>query len=100
NWRACVQKTLDLAPDSITIYQMELPFNTTISRDLLKGTGQFQDPIASWATKRRWVDEAFAAFEDAGYHVSSAYTVVKDPVKTHFVYTDRLWQGADMAGLG
>jgi oxygen-independent coproporphyrinogen-3 oxidase len=100
NWQACVQKTLDLAPDSITIYQMELPFNTTISRDLLKGTRRFQDPVASWATKRRWVDEAFAAFEDAGYHVRSAYTVVKDPVKTQFVYTDRLWQGADMAGLG
>ena len=27
------------SPDSVTIYQMELPFNTTISRDLLKGTG-------------------------------------------------------------
>ena len=27
-------------PDSVTIYQMELPFNTTISSDLLRGTGQ------------------------------------------------------------
>ena len=32
NWQACVRKTLELEPDSITIYQMELPFNTTISR--------------------------------------------------------------------
>ncbi len=46
NWHACIEKTLELAPDSITIYQMELPFNTTISRDLLKGTGQFTDPVA------------------------------------------------------
>ncbi len=38
NWRACVQKTVELEPDSVTIYQMELPFNTTISQDLLKGT--------------------------------------------------------------
>ena len=36
NWHECVQKTIALAPDSVTIYQMELPFNTTISRDLLK----------------------------------------------------------------
>ena len=100
NWRASVQKTLDLEPDSITIYQMELPFNTTISRDLLKGTARFGDPVAAWATKRRWVEEAFASFEDAGYHVRSAYTVVKDPTRKRFVYTDRLWQGADMAGLG
>src|SRR5262249_46666289 len=66
----------------------------------LKGTGRFADHVADWATKRRWVDEAFAAFERAGYHVLSAYTLVKDPARTRFVYTDRLWQGADMAGLG
>ena len=100
NWHASVEKTLELEPDSITIYQMELPFNTTISRDLLKGTAKFGDPVAAWATKRRWVAEAFAAFEAAGYHVRSAYTVVKDPTRKRFVYTDRLWQGADMAGLG
>jgi coproporphyrinogen III oxidase-like Fe-S oxidoreductase len=79
---------------------MELPFNTTISRDLLKGSGRFSDGVANWATKRRWVEEAFAAFEAHGYHVKSAYTVVKDPARTRFVYTERLWQGADMAGLG
>jgi oxygen-independent coproporphyrinogen III oxidase len=100
NWRACIQKTLELDPDSITIYQMELPFNTTISKNLLKQTGQFSEPIANWETKRRWVSEAFAALEQAGYYLRSAYTAVKNPDKTRFVYTDRLWQGADMAGLG
>jgi oxygen-independent coproporphyrinogen-3 oxidase len=79
---------------------MELPFNTTISRDLLKGSGQFHEPVADWATKRRWVEEAFAALEAAGYHVGSAYTAAKDPEKTRFVYRDRLWQGADLVGLG
>ena len=82
NWTACVRRTLELEPDSVTIYQMELPFNTTISRDLLKGTGQFSEPVATWPTKRRWVDEAFAALERAGYHVGSAYTAVKDPAAT------------------
>jgi oxygen-independent coproporphyrinogen-3 oxidase len=32
--------------------------------------------------------------------VGSAYTAVKDPARTRFVYRDRLWQGADLAGLG
>jgi oxygen-independent coproporphyrinogen III oxidase len=100
NWRDCIEKTLALEPDSVTVYQMELPFNTTISRDLLKGTGQFEDTVASWATKRRWVAEAFAALEDAGYHVGSAYTAVRDPARARFVYRDRLWQGADLVGLG
>jgi oxygen-independent coproporphyrinogen-3 oxidase len=100
NWAACVERTLELAPDSITIYQMELPYNTTISSDLLKGAGQFRDPVAPWSTKRRWVAEAFDALERAGYHIGSAYTAVKDPARTRFVYRDRLWEGADLAGLG
>jgi len=100
NWTECVQRTLDLEPDSITIYQMELPYNTTIAGDLLKGSGRFAEPVANWSTKRRWVAEAFEALERAGYHIGSAYTAVKDPATTKFVYRDRLWQGADMVGLG
>ena len=100
NWRACIDRTLELDPDSITIYQMELPYNTTISSDILKGTGQFADPVANWATKRRWVAEAFSALERAGYHIGSAYTAVRNPATTKFVYRDRLWQGADLVGLG
>ena len=46
------------------------------------------------------MSEAFAELERAGYHLRSAYTAVKNPDRTRFVYTDRLWQGADMAGLG
>ena len=100
NWRDCIRKTLVLEPDSVTIYQMELPYNTTISKDLLRGTKVFAEPVVNWATKRRWVGEAFEALERAGYHVRSAYTAVKDPSRTKFLYTDRLWQGADMVGLG
>jgi oxygen-independent coproporphyrinogen-3 oxidase len=100
NWRACIERTLELDPDSVTIYQMELPYNTTISGDLLNGNGQFADPVAGWAIKRRWVQEAFAALERAGYHIGSAYTAVKNPATTKFVYRDRLWEGADLLGLG
>jgi len=100
NWHSCIEKTLKLSPDSVTIYQMELPYNTTISDDLLKGTGRFNESLAGWSTKRRWVKEAFEALEGAGYHVGSAYTATKNPGRTSFVYRDRLWQGADLAGLG
>jgi oxygen-independent coproporphyrinogen III oxidase len=100
NWRACIERTVAMEPDSVTIYQLELPYNTTISGDLLKGRGQFTEPIAGWSTKRRWVAEAFEALERAGYHIGSAYTAVKDPERTKFVYRDRLWEGADLVGLG
>jgi oxygen-independent coproporphyrinogen-3 oxidase len=46
------------------------------------------------------VQDAFDALARAGYHAGSAYTMVKDPDAAAFVYRDRLWQGADMAGLG
>lgn len=100
NWHRCLERTLELQPDSVTVYQMELPFNTTISKDLLKGTHLFSEPVASWSTKRRWVSEAFDTLQAAGYTPRSAYTLVKDPARTKFVYTDRLWEGADMVGLG
>src|SRR6188508_3030604 len=99
NWRACIERTLALSPDSVTIYQMELPYNTTISGNLLTGATEM-GAVAGWDTKRRWVAEAFEALERAGYHVGSAYTAVKDPSTAKFLYRDRLWQGADMAGLG
>ena len=100
NWRACIERTLALSPDSVTIYQMELPYNTTISANLLKGSSALDAPVADWPQKRRWVQEAFAALEAAGYTVGSAYTAVKNPAKTTFVYRDRLWEGADLLGLG
>ena len=99
-WRAAVARTIELSPDSVTIYQMELPFNTTISADLLEGTNIFSNSVVGWPTKRRWVQEAFEALELAGYTVSSAYTAVKHPETTQFVYRDQLWGGADLVGLG
>ncbi len=102
NWKECVAKTIAMDPESVTVYQMELPFNTTFSKEL-KVLGQDSAPeghIADWPTKRRWVDEAFAAFRAAGYEQSSAYTVVKNKAKTQFVYRDALWTGADMFGTG
>jgi oxygen-independent coproporphyrinogen-3 oxidase len=99
NWRACVRKTIALAPDSVTIYEMEIPFNTTIYQRM-KAEGKLVAPVADWETKRRWVNDAFGELEQAGYTVASAYTVVKDPQRTRFVYRDRLWAGADLLSVG
>ena len=98
NWQRCIEQAIALAPDSITIYQMELPFNTTISRRMKDGSSE-EAPVADWPTKRRWVDEAYRALEAEGYRIGSAYTAAKgnDP---RFLYRDGLWRGADMLGLG
>jgi oxygen-independent coproporphyrinogen III oxidase len=99
NWQECVRKTIELAPDSVTIYQMEIPYNTTIFKDM-QSNGNRVAPIADWKTKREWVSYAFSELERAGYSVASAYTAVKDPGRTRFLYRDLLWTGADMIGLG
>jgi len=99
NWRECVRRTIELGPDSVTIYQMEIPFNTTIYKGM-KQSGHAEAPVADWPTKRAWVAYAFAELERVGYHVASAYTAVKDRQKTSFVYRDSLWRGADLLGLG
>lgn len=96
NWKDCVRKVIDMDPDSVTIYQMELPYNTIFSRAILR-EGQVS-PVATWKTKREWVDYAFKELEAVGYKVSSAYTMVKEG--TSFVYRDGLWHGADLAGTG
>jgi oxygen-independent coproporphyrinogen-3 oxidase len=101
NWRTCVAKTLALSPDSVTIYQMELPYNTVFSQQL-KVIGQDEPSmaIADWPTKRAWVNYAFDTLTASGYQVSSAYTLVKDRARCRFVYRDSLWHGADMFGTG
>ena len=97
-WEDAVQRALQLEPDSVTIYQMELPFNTVYSQDILGN--QVESPVADWPTKRRWVSYAFDQFAEAGYAVSSAYTMVRDPAKVNFSYRDNLWHGSDLLATG
>lgn len=98
NWLDNIRRTIALSPDSVTIYQMELPFNTVYSKDILGR--QVESPVADWPTKRAWVSEAFDQLAAAGYHVSSAYTMVKDPAKVNFSYRDNLWRGSDLLATG
>lgn len=98
NWRDNIRRVIELEPDSVTIYQMELPFNTVYSKQIVD-TG-LSSPVADWATKRAWVDEAYDALLDAGYSVSSAYTLVRDKNKVNFSYRDNLWRGSDLLATG
>jgi oxygen-independent coproporphyrinogen-3 oxidase len=97
-WKSNIRRTIDLSPESVTIYQMELPYNTVYSKDILGN--QIETPVADWPTKRAWLDYAFDELIAVGYHVSSAYTVVKDPSKVNFSYRDNLWRGSDLLATG
>jgi oxygen-independent coproporphyrinogen-3 oxidase len=99
NWRENVRKLLELGPDCVTIYQMEVPYNTAIFKQM-KAEGKLVAPVANWATKRDWTGYAFAELEKAGYTITSGYTAVRNPQRTRFVYRDSLWKGADLIGAG
>lgn len=98
-WRETVEKAVALRPDSVTIYQMEIPYNTTIYQTM-KTEGRLVAPVADWETKRRWVDYAFAEFEKVGYTVTSTTTVVRDPKQVQFQYRAGLFSGADLLSIG
>ena len=98
NWKENIRKTIELSPDSVTIYQMELPFNTVYSKDILGNNVETQ--VADWNTKRQWVDYAFSELEAVGYSVSSAYTMIKNPDMVNFSYRDNLFQGSDLLATG
>jgi oxygen-independent coproporphyrinogen-3 oxidase len=98
-WRDTVARAVALQPDSVTIYQMEIPYNTTIYQRM-KAEGRLVAPVADWETKRAWVNYAFGEFEKAGYAVNSTSTVVKDPARTRFVYRHQLFSGADLLSVG
>jgi oxygen-independent coproporphyrinogen-3 oxidase len=97
-WSEAVRETLALAPESVTVYQMEVPHNTRLARRM-RESGEEEAPVPDWDTKRRWVRQAFDAFLAAGYRQSSAYTVCRD-VEVEFLYRDALWHGATMLGVG
>ena len=97
-WREAVRRAIELEPDSVTIYQMELPYNTTISRDILnKG---IESPIAGWSAKRHWLDYAFEQFLAHDYEIAGTDVVATKKKTCRFIYRDALWHGGDMIGIG
>ena len=93
-----MQKTIDYDPDSVTVYQMELPFNTVYTKMLSEKKEEIH--VADWQTKREWHQYAFEELKKVGFELSSAYTMVKKDKQCRFVYRDSVWQGTDMLGTG
>ena len=96
SWRETVAKTIDYDPDSITVYQLELPYNAVFSKQLRDGDLNLSVP--DWDQKREYHAYAIEQFTEAGYEISSAYTMAKKNSK--FVYRDSLWHGSNMLAFG
>ncbi len=93
-----LERVIELVPESITIYQLEIPQNTPLYR--VASGGKPSATVPSWHVKRVRLARCFERLEGAGYTVRSAYAAVRDPDRHRFVYQDEQYRGADLLGIG
>ncbi|MDX1642793.1 MAG: coproporphyrinogen-III oxidase family protein [Thermoanaerobaculia bacterium] len=94
-----LEGALELEPDSFTIYQMEIPRNTPLYRDLASGA-QPADELADWEEKHDRLALAFERLAAAGYEPISAYAMVRDRTRHDFLYQREQYRGADLLAIG
>ena len=94
-----LERVIGMDPESVTIYQMEIPPNTPLYRDLESGR-QSAGELADWEEKHRRLTLAFDRLAAAGYSPISAYAMVRDPERHPFLYQREQYHGADLLGIG
>ncbi|GMU33127.1 MAG: oxygen-independent coproporphyrinogen III oxidase [Planctomycetia bacterium] len=98
SFSSSIQRVIEIQPDCLTIYPLEIPHNTPLYRRLQ--TDAAGEHPASWDTKRARLATAFDQLEAAGYTMRSAYAAARDPHRQRFVYQDAQYRGADLLGIG
>jgi oxygen-independent coproporphyrinogen-3 oxidase len=101
SFRAGLERALHMRPDSVTIYQLEIPHNTPLYRAVQ--AGRLEEELPSWEAKRSRLAEAFERLEESGYTLRSAYAAARTGQhRRHrrFVYQEEQYRGADLLGLG
>jgi oxygen-independent coproporphyrinogen-3 oxidase len=93
-----LEQVIQMAPDCVTIYQLEIPHNTPLYRAL--GNEALEWIPVSWEVKRMRLGRAFARLEEAGYLLRSAYMAARNPNRNRFVYQEEQYRGSDLLGLG
>lgn len=97
SFRRSLARVVEMGPDAVTVYQLEVPLNTPLYRSLAAGTGAATLP--TWAEKRARVAYAFDLLEAAGYARRSAYAAARGRHR-RFAYQEDQYRGADLVGVG
>lgn len=98
SWLHTIDRVLELLPDCITLYQLELTYNSVFYSYSKAGR---ELTLPTWEEKREWVDKALAQCEKAGYTMCNGYMAVKDPAHWRVAYTvENFWKGGDLLALG
>lgn len=93
-----LERVLEMAPDCVTVYQLEIPHNTPLFRDL--GSDAVAGDLPDWPLKRQRLESAYERLAEDGYVQRSAYTAVRDTDRHGFIYQDAQYHGADLLGIG
>jgi len=98
SFASSLDRMIEMGPDSVTLYQLEIPHNTPLFRATRDGS---ESPgLAGWEVKRARLASGLSRLEAAGYTVRSAYAAVRDPGRHRFLYQDAQYRGANLIALG
>ncbi len=98
SWEKSLDWAIERAPEMVTLYQLEIPENTPLYRQLRADSAALRP--AAWQGKHERLAAGFDRLEAAGYTVISGYAAVRDPERHRFVYQEEQYRGADLLGLG
>jgi oxygen-independent coproporphyrinogen-3 oxidase len=98
SYRASLERVIEMEPDSVTTYLLEVPLNTPLWRSIRDDT--LTKRLATWETKRARLRHGRDRLERAGYTMASAYAMVLEPELHRFAYQEEQYHGADVLGIG
>lgn len=93
-----LDRMIEMNPDSVTIYQLEIPKNTPLYH--LYHNEKLETSPAPWDVKRARLARGFSRLERVGYRLRSAYTAARTSESQKFAYQDAQYRGADLIGMG
>lgn len=98
SFQRSLERVIALAPESVTLYPLEIPPSTPLYRRMQAEPAC--EVLATWPEKHARTERAFERLAAAGYELRSAYTAYRGAEKRAFVYQDEQYAGADLLGIG
>lgn len=98
NWKRQIDNILELAPQNVSIYKLELYLNTKLTDDI-KG-GKFEEKLMGDSEEAEFAQYAFDRLQDeGGYIACNCFHLTRSPEVEH-VYLKSLWDGEEVLGMG
>jgi oxygen-independent coproporphyrinogen-3 oxidase len=99
NWNSTINRLLELHPDNIAFYKLEVYYNTGLFK-MVRQESEKLPPLMTNDQEIALIQTAFDRLQDEGkYMPANCFTLMSSPAKEH-VHRKGIWQGEEMLGLG